>query len=292
MKRVNPLPTLLTLSNLICGFWSITMSLRAGQAVALLEAVPDVDGAIFYAQEINRLHTYAVVFIFAAMVFDVLDGRVARMAKLTSRFGAQLDSLSDIVSFGLAPAVLALTVLDLGGWPVPLKRVGWVMLALYAASAAVRLARYNVEAVNPTDGSVGEKGTNYFVGLPSPAAAGMAVSPVLLYHWLTQKGDGLGIDQRYVSWLTLVLPGLLLLLAWLMISRVRYMHLGNYLFTGRKRLWPFMLLLAAVVCLVGFPQVAATALAGGYVIGFLIWDLGRRARAVRARRALGKAAGE
>ncbi len=292
MKRVNPLPTLLTLSNLICGFWSITMSLRAGRAVALLEAVPDVDGAISYPQEIGRLHMYAVLLIFLAMVFDVLDGRVARLAKLTSRFGAQLDSLSDVVSFGLAPAVLIMTVLNLGGWPLALERVGWVMLALYVASTAVRLARYNVEAISPKDGRVEARGKDYFVGLPSPAAAGMAVSPVLFYHWLTEKSDGLGIDPRYAEWLTLALPGLLLLLAWLMISRVRYMHLGNYLFTGRKRLWPFMLLLVAVACMVGFPQVTATALFGGYVIGFLVWDLGRRARAVRARRALGKAAGE
>jgi CDP-diacylglycerol--serine O-phosphatidyltransferase len=288
VKRVNPLPTLLTLCNLICGFGAITASLRAGHFIAKLEIARGLAGlgADRLMTSIWQQHAWAVGFIFAAMVFDVLDGRIARMAGLTSRFGAELDSLSDVVSFGVAPAVLAKTVLDLGGWPLNVSRFFWVMLALYAASAAVRLARYNVEAISPSDGSVGKKGKDYFVGLPSPAAAGMAVSPVLFYHWLVEKGDGLGIDPRYASWLTLVLPALLLLLAWLMVSRVRYMHLGNRLFSGRKRLWPVLLILVVLSFMVAVPQVAGTVLFGTYVIGFLIWDVGRRARSARARRKL------
>lgn len=294
MKRVNPLPTLLTLCNLIVGFWSITTVLRAAGAVAQLNAAREAGDPATVEQLmiiVGRLHAYAVLLIFLAMIFDVLDGRVARMAGLTSRFGAELDSLADVVSFGLAPAVLAKSLLDMGGWPLAVGRACWVMVALYVAAAAVRLARYNVEAISPRDGSVGEKGRGYFVGLPSPAAAGMAASPVLLYHWLVEKGDGLGVNPAWGKWLTLLLPLLLLLLAWLMVSRVRYMHVGNRLLTGRKRLWPMMLLVVVVSCLLAFPQVAATAVFGAYVIGFLVWDLARRARGARARRGLRKASG-
>ena len=292
MKRVNPLPTLLTLCNLLCGFGAVTLALRAGRMVGMLQAVPDVDGATACAQEIGRLHMYAVLLVFLAMIFDVFDGRVARMAGLTSRFGAHLDSLSDVVSFGVAPAVLVKTLLDLGAyrgnWPLAVGRIGWVMLALYVAAAAVRLARYNVEAVSPSDGSVGQKSRNYFVGLPAPAAAGTAVSPVLLYYFLTEKSEGLGIDPRYAKWLTLLMPLLMILLAWLMVSRVRYMHLGNRLFSGRQRLWPVMLVVLGVAFLAAIPQVAGTVFFGSYVAGFLVWDLVRRARSARARRGLRK----
>jgi CDP-diacylglycerol--serine O-phosphatidyltransferase len=275
VKRVNPLPTLLTLSNMICGFGAMTLAMRAAE-MARMERF----------EEVAFNHRAAVGLIFLAMVFDVLDGRIARMAGLSSRFGAELDSLSDVVSFGLAPAMLAKSLLDVSEWPTYVVRVGWVMLALYAAATAVRLARYNVEAIKPADGSVDKKGKDYFVGLPSPAAAGMAVSPVLLYYFFTAKQEGLGVEAK---WVTLFLPLLMLLLAWLMVSRVRYMHLGNRLFSGRKRLWPVLLVLVALVMTVGFWQVAGTALFGVYVIGFLVWDLGRTAKAARERRKLRKA---
>jgi CDP-diacylglycerol--serine O-phosphatidyltransferase len=152
------------------------------------------------------------------------------------------------------------------------------------AAAAVRLARYNVEAISPADGSVGKKGKDYFVGLPSPAAAGLAVSTVLLYYFLIGKDDGLGLKKRWAEWVTLGLPVLMLGLGWLMISRVRYMHVGNRIFSGRKRLVPVMLVLVAVVLLVGFPQLVGMLFFGTYVLGFLFWDLGRRARSARARR--------
>jgi CDP-diacylglycerol---serine O-phosphatidyltransferase len=278
VRRVNALPTLLTLSNLICGFGAMTLAMRATQFSQETQ---------FEAVAFN--HYCAVGLIFLAMIFDVLDGRVARMAGLTSRFGAELDSLSDIVSFGVAPAVIIKSVLDGGQWPSFVVRIGWVMLALYAAAAAVRLARYNVEAVKPSDGSVGQMGKNYFVGLPSPAAAGMAVSPVLLYYFLTASHEGLGVDAK---WVVLFLPPLLLLLGWLMISRVRYMHVGNWLFSGRKRLWPVMLIMLLLAFMVALPQVAGTVVFGTYVIGFLVWDMGRRARSARLRRRLQKSGAE
>ena len=272
MKRVNPLPTILTLCNMICGFGSMTLAMRATQYAALPDA----------ARTVAFNHKAAAGLIFLAMVFDVLDGRVARMAGLTSRFGAELDSLSDIVSFGIAPAFLAKSMLDIGDWPPLVVRGGWMMLALYVAAAAVRLARYNVEAISPTDGKVGAKGKDYFVGLPSPAAAGMAVSPVLLYYLLTAKEeDGFGIEAK---WILLFLPLLFLLMAWLMVSRVRYMHIGNKLFVGKQKLWAVMLVMVTLIIGASFWKIAGTVLFGGYVLGFLFWDLGRRARSARTRR--------
>ena len=277
MRRVVPLPTMLTLGNLVCGFSAMTMAMRATQFAhdpAMIDRVP-------------LTHQYAVGLIFLAMVCDVLDGRVARLSGMTSRFGAELDSLADVVSFGVAPALLAKSLMDIH-WPpfasLTITRLGWVMLALFAAGAAVRLARYNVEAISPSDGSAGGKGKDYFVGLPSPAAAGMAVSPVLLYHWLTEHESGVGLRQEYARWLILLLPPLMLGLAWLMVSRVRYMHLGNRLFTGRQRLWPVLGVLAAAVFTVRFWELAGTVLFGAYVVGFLVWDLARTARSARQRR--------
>jgi phosphatidylserine synthase len=165
------------------------------------------------------------------------------------------------------------------------------MLVFYVAGAAVRLARYNVEAVSAADGSVGQKGKDYFVGLPSPAAAGMAVSPVLLFHWLVEKETGPGIGRDYTRWLIVGLPVLMLGLAWLMVSRVRYLHLGNRMLTGRQRLWPVLGVLALAVFTVRFWEVAGTLLFGGYVIGFLCWDLARTARSARQRRRLPRPGG-
>jgi phosphatidylserine synthase len=113
----------------------------------------------------------------------------------------------------------------------------------------------------------------------------MAVSPVPLYYFLVGNHEGLAVDAR---WVVLFLPPLMLLLAWLMISRVRYMHLGNRLFSGRTRLWPVMLVLLVLAFMVALPQVAGTVVFGTYVIGFLAWDLLRRARSARMRRSLAR----
>jgi len=267
VKRVNPMPTLLTLLNMVCGFGAMTLAMRATQFMHIAERTKDV----------QRMHEFAVALIFLAMIFDVFDGRVARMTGQTSRFGAELDSLSDMVSFGIAPALLVKSLLDISNWPDSVVRTGWVMLVLYVAGVAVRLARYNVEAVSPADGKVESKGTNYFVGLPSPAAAGMAVTPILLFYHIKAQGWG---DP---TWMTLVMPVLLLLMGWLMVSRVRYMHIGNQLFRGRQQLWPVLLILVLVVIAIGFWWVSGLVAFGGYVLGFLIWDLLRRARSARAR---------
>src|SRR5688572_616429 len=111
----------------------------------------------------------AALFIGIAMVLDTLDGFVARLTKSTSAFGVQLDSLADVVSFGLAPAILAFTW---GLWP--LQRLGWAAGFIYVTAAAMRLARFNIQTTMPTD-------KRYFVGMPSPAAGGVIASTVFLF---------------------------------------------------------------------------------------------------------------
>ena len=111
----------------------------------------------------------AAVLIGIAMILDTLDGFVARLTKTSSAFGVQLDSLADVVSFGLAPAILAFTW---GLWP--LKRLGWAAGFIYLTATAMRLARFNIQTSTAID-------KRYFVGMPSPAAAGVIASTIYLF---------------------------------------------------------------------------------------------------------------
>ncbi|HIQ40623.1 MAG TPA: CDP-diacylglycerol--serine O-phosphatidyltransferase [Sulfurivirga caldicuralii] len=194
------LPNLMTTAALFAGFYAVIAGMN-GQFEA------------------------GAVAIFIAMVFDGLDGRIARMTGSTSAFGAEYDSLADMVSFGLAPALL------LYSWGVSeFGKLGWLAAFVYTAGAALRLARFNVQAA-----SVDKR---YFQGLPSPAAA------ALLAGWVW-------INESYAlaeaSWVYGVGALLLLLAGMLMVSNVRYLS-GKEL--NLKDKVPFVALLAAVLVLV------------------------------------------
>jgi CDP-diacylglycerol--serine O-phosphatidyltransferase len=147
---VSILPSLLTTGNLAAGFWSITLSMHG---------------------ELER----AALAIVIGGFFDMLDGRVARMANATSRFGAQYDSIADTVAFGVAPGMLAYSAASLPqlGW------AGWVVACLYTVCAGLRLARFNVSP---------GRFPGRFDGLSSPAAAGMMLSSVWFGGWLREQG--------------------------------------------------------------------------------------------------------
>lgn len=148
----------------------------------------------------GKLET-AVVAIIIAAVLDGIDGRVARLLKGTSRFGAELDSLSDFVNFGVAPALLLYVfVLD------HLKSIGWIVALVYTVAAALRLARFNVMIDDP---SRAEWQKNYFVGMAAPAGAITALLPIYL-HLIGLPTDGLSIPIAFY----------VLAIAYLMISRV------------------------------------------------------------------------
>jgi CDP-diacylglycerol--serine O-phosphatidyltransferase len=195
--------------------------------------------------------------IFFAMIADVLDGRVARMSNQTSSFGGQLDSLCDMISFGVAPAYLMLNILrfhlgdsDLG--PVTMLffiRFIWLASGVYVACAAIRLARFNVE--NEED----ETSHMVFMGLPTPAAAGVIASIVIFYQdlmpFILEKNSNLFwfLENAIISMLPFVAFGV----AILMISRIRYPHIANQYLKGKK---PFNHLVWVLI-----------------LLGFLVWNL-------------------
>ncbi len=200
----------------------------------------------------HKLHlpyfTMSCYMIFLAMIADVLDGRVARMSHSTSSFGGQLDSLCDMISFGVAPAFLMLKVLDrritaFAGGHEPINvfvyRFVWLTAAIYIGCAAIRLARFNVE--NEED----EAAHMSFMGLPAPGAAGLIASLVFLYQDLTQalNESGSAVLNFAQNAILMILPTAAALCGILMISRLRYQHVVNQYLKGKK---PFTHLLKAL----------------------------------------------
>ncbi|HYE98177.1 MAG TPA: CDP-diacylglycerol--serine O-phosphatidyltransferase [Planctomycetota bacterium] len=210
VRSIALLPTLITLGNGVCGVVAI---FRIGMGLA------ENEPKRFYA---------AAWLILAAMIFDALDGFVARLTKTASNFGAQLDSLCDLISFGVAPGFLVFAVsrqvLQLSdAWERPVQ----VVCVLFAMCALVRLARFTVETT-PDESSHRE-----FAGLPSPAAAGVVASaalPSAAFHKLA---------PAWAEGITAALPGLALAAGLLMVSRIRYSHVINRLLRGRR---PFVTL--------------------------------------------------
>ncbi len=236
MKGVFFLPSLATLGNAICGFAALyvtTLSLGAEQD----------KWARHFAE--NRL-MWAAYLIFFAAIFDVLDGRLARLTRHTTDFGGQLDSLADVISFGVAPAFIALQLFKTEGphdLPVSLSRLVWAIGALYVACTAMRLARFNVTNEH------GEQHHRSFQGLPSPAA-GLAVVSVVLLHQELLADKWLNLSATIVY----IVPAILFTCALLMVSEIRYPHLMNTAFKGRKSLWKIVLALMIVGLLVAWTQ--------------------------------------
>ena len=187
LRSIEMLPSLCTLTNLLCGFAAITFALLEMQSYGAEQSPSDVLtlGSRFVERMLPSYLSIAAGLIFVGMIFDGLDGMFARLTKNTTPFGAQLDSLADIITYGLAPAVLLLTLMqqELGAVKISPSaisghwagRVAWASAAVYVACAAVRLARFNVEHDKE------EFDHRIFRGLPSPAAAGV-VAAFLIFH--------------------------------------------------------------------------------------------------------------
>ncbi len=182
----------------------------------------------------------AAVAVFVAMILDGLDGRVARMTHTQSAFGAEFDSLSDMVSFGVAPAILAFTwsLSDLG-------KIGWLAAFIYAATTALRLARFNTQ--------VGTADKRYFQGLPSPAAAGVVAGMIWLGADMQLDGQDLAVPACILTMLTGVL----------MVSNVRFNSFKELDLRGRV---PFMSILIILLILVVVSLHPPAVLFGGFLI--------------------------
>jgi len=254
VASISILPSLLTLSNGLLGFAAIAVATR--QETAFTTALSN--------------QAIAIWLLVGAMLCDMLDGRVARMTHVTSDFGGQLDSMCDVISFGVAPAMIMLrtTVLTMHetlGVEVhrTFERAIWCCAATYVACAVMRLARFNVE--NEPD----ESAHMDFKGLPSPGAAAGLLSLILLFEHLRNKSDGgwlanslLKADWFAGQWLPaamcVILPVVTVIIGLLMVSQLPYVHLLNQYVRGKKPVGYLVKMVLMVLVIVIMPLVALT----------------------------------
>ena len=264
LKYIAVLPSLITLINGICGFASIVFAAKAGQV--------DNSGLNVYHSQFPFL-SMAGYMIFWAMIADMLDGHIARISHNTSSFGGQLDSLCDVISFGIAPAFLMLRVVESRvsfhpTFDIFVYRFLWLTAAIYISCTVIRLARFNVE--NEED----ESNHSSFSGLPSPAAAGVIASLVVLNHdILTKLNDSNTILSSIGHNIIIgVLPFAAMAVAVLMVSRIRYPHFVNYYLRGRKPFGYLLWAIAIVVIIVFSLEVALALVFCGFAVsGVVKW---------------------
>ena len=274
LKYIAVLPSFITLMNGVCGFIAIIIAGR-GQLIrwnlSFMRRVPPVTS-----------FALAGYLIFLAMIADMLDGRVARLTRTTSSFGGQLDSLSDAISFGIAPAFIMIKLVDFHLENIRLESVRLSMLLgrgiffaviFYAMCAVVRLARFNVE--NEED----EAAHMNFSGLPSPAAAGVLVSLVVFHQQiLPRDADSAAYHTLEIITVT-VLPVVTFLTGLLMVSRIRYPHVANQLFRGKKTLPVFLAIFTAGLFTIWNIQLATVlGFCGFALFGFFRWIILRFSR--------------
>ncbi|MHC4405402.1 MAG: CDP-diacylglycerol--serine O-phosphatidyltransferase [Planctomycetota bacterium] len=249
-KMIAVVPTLLTLGNAACGFGAITFASKVGPS----------------GGEGNELFI-AGLLILAGVAFDALDGHAARLVRQTSNFGAELDSLCDVISFGVAPAFLTLKFLQVHRLEPFFyhPRMLWVIAALFMVCVVLRLARFNVET--------GEEDTHEsFSGLPCPAAAGMVASVVVAMPGLQELTDPAMSEtaQRVGHWLigatAIGLPVLTLGMACLMVSRIRYPHMANQWFRGGRNFRQLVQLVFAMAALFVVHERAIPLIFGYFVL--------------------------
>jgi CDP-diacylglycerol--serine O-phosphatidyltransferase len=175
----------------------------------------------------------ALVFILAACIFDLFDGRVARLGGHESPFGREFDSLADLISFGAAPAFLVHRIV-LKDVFAEYAELGWFIASIYLVCGAYRLARYNVFSAH-----AGPSGNNEFLGFPIPSAAALVASLTLFMIWLNEIG---WMEERFnhSRWRYL-LPILLLFLSWMMVSKVRYPSFKSLDFRARRNFFTTLL---------------------------------------------------
>lgn len=226
-KGIYVLPNLFTTASLFCGFYAIIASM-------------------------NQDFLHSAIAVLIALVLDGLDGRMARMTNTTSKFGMEYDSLSDLVAFGVAPAILAYN------WSLaPYGKWGWLVSFLFAACGALRLARFNVQ-VNVIDKSL-------FNGLPIPAAAIALASTILLFNFL-------GVTGKFTH--KSILFGMVVL-ALLMVSSVKYYSFKDMNYFLKKPFISVVLILGILIIAIAEPQISIFTFAFGYAISGPLWTIYR-----------------
>jgi CDP-diacylglycerol--serine O-phosphatidyltransferase len=228
-RGVALLPSLFTLGNMFCGYACVIYAMRGE-------------------------YELAAPFVGIAIVLDILDGRIARLTGTASEFGVQFDSMADVISFGMAPAVLTFA------WGLSgLGRLGWAAAFLFVTGAALRLARFNIQAA-----SVDKR---YFVGLPSPAAAGVLAATVYAYP------EGL-TDPRW----SLPVIALVVVPALLMVSTFRFRSFKTFDLQSRRPIRILLFFALIITAVVTHPQIVLVVMAYAYLISPLIGAVVSRLR--------------
>ncbi|MGW8256500.1 MAG: CDP-diacylglycerol--serine O-phosphatidyltransferase [Thermoguttaceae bacterium] len=235
IRTISVFPTLLTLGNLVCGFFAIVVASRVEKPDSIVWNYVDTRNVMISGW-----------LIFLAMVFDGLDGYVARLSRTASDFGAQLDSLCDMVTFGVAPGYLLVKMCP--RFTYLYGQAVWIIAASYVACAALRLARFNVETAD-------EDEHFRFMGLPSPAAAGAIAGFAIMFFALRKEENPILFAAEIDTVLQSILPFYAVALALLMVSRLSYPHIVNQFFRGQRsfaHVVAVIFALVAVMLLHGF----------------------------------------
>jgi CDP-diacylglycerol---serine O-phosphatidyltransferase len=240
--KIYLLPNLMTAGNLFCGF---AATLKIVQGALIQWSNPDDAAALFHR---------AVWFILGACIFDVLDGRLARLGGQDSAFGREFDSLADIVSFGVAPALMVYRVVL-----IDFPRAGWLVAFVYLVCGALRLARFNAMSASGNSNAGKE-----FTGFPIPAAAGLIASiTIFMLWWLGERDHLIG----HWKW---VLPPLMLFLSVMMFSRLRYPSFKAITWRTTRSLPRFLIISIVLLLTVLYYEWMPAVLFLGYLLyGFL-----------------------
>ena len=236
-KWLKAVPNTLTVCNSLCGFAAILNTLQAYKEMK--------DPAIVFV--------VSSCMILFAMVFDALDGFAARILNAASLKGIQMDSLADMVTFGVAPAVLVAVMAHVYSATRYGYYAAWLLCAIYLAAAAHRLAQYNVMTM------VEKKSSQKFFGLPTPGGAAAICSLVFLFGIYDPS-------HHFVK----ILPWYAGVLGIMLVSKIRYQHMGKWLGTIKKHKKRQLILLILVICFILNPPIVAAVVINGYVLWGLI----------------------
>ena len=246
------LPSIMTAGNLFCGFMAVLQIIQG----SLLQAEDNIAW--------TQPYETSLLWILGAFIFDILDGRLARLGGQESDFGREFDSLADVISFGIAPALLVFKIV-LAELPA---RLGWMIGFVYLVCGAMRLARFNVLALTPQLPTRSKD----FSGFPIPAAAGLVASVTLLLLKYYESDRVIG-NFKYL------LAGLLLFLSFMMFSKVSYPSFKTIDWRTQRPLPRLLLIVAALALVVQTYQYSLALLFTGYLIyGFVRPKLSRRLR--------------
>lgn len=257
------LPNLMTAGNLACGFFAVLMIFFGMMEVNKVTEMKRVEGDLQsyamagteYFQISKKYYEYAILLIFGSCLFDLLDGRLARLGGQDSPFGREFDSLADIVSFGMAPAMLVSKAVL---FPLP-SNIGWILAFVYLLCGAMRLARFNCLAAMPKKPNA----SSDFRGIPIPMAAGFIASLTFLIIDIYRTDRDLGL-WKYA------LAAAMLGLSALMISDVRYPSFKKVDLKTRSTLWAIVIAAVVVVITVKFRYVMPVVLFSTYLLYGLI----------------------